>query len=84
MKKTFLLFLIVFINLFSPAKALRTLNESYELVLNVAAKKLILYSNGAEIKEYQVGVGTSLTPTPLGKFKIVRRIQNPAWVNPYR
>ncbi len=67
-----------------PALALRNLNENYELVLNVAAKKLVLYTNGEATKEYPVGVGASLTPTPLGVFKVVRRIYNPAWVNPYR
>ena len=67
-----------------PALALRNLNENYELVLNVAAKKLVLYTNGEATKEYPVGVGASLTPTPLGIFKVVRRIYNPAWVNPYR
>ena len=69
---------------FLPVSALRPLNQGYELVLNIAAKKLVLYSNGMPQKEYQVGVGKALTPTPLGSFKIVRRINNPAWVNPYR
>lgn len=69
---------------FLPAYSLRSLNQQYELVLNVAAKKLILYNNSQPQKEYPVGVGKSLTPTPLGEFKIVRRIYNPAWVNPYR
>lgn len=82
MKKFFLLILLC-INLL-PAIALRGLNESYELVLNVAAKNITLYSHGKAQKEYPVGVGTALTPTPLGEFKIVRRIYNPAWVNPYR
>ena len=83
MKKILILLLAVLI--IQPAAfALRNLNESYELVLNVAAKKLVLYTNGEATKEYPVGVGTSLTPTPLGDFRIVRRIYNPAWVNPYR
>lgn len=79
-------FLVIIFVIFSflPALALRNLNQSYELVLNVPAKKLVLYNNAQPVKEYPVGVGKSLTPTPLGKFKIVRRINNPAWVNPYR
>ncbi|MBI2995153.1 MAG: L,D-transpeptidase [Candidatus Melainabacteria bacterium] len=85
MKKVILplLCFLVFLN-FLPAFSLRTLNQRYELVLNVAAKKLSLYSGRKLVKEYPVGVGTSLTPTPLGDFKIVRRIYNPSWVNPYR
>ena len=77
--------LLVALGLFTflPALALRALNQGYELVLNVPAKKVVLYSNGRAVKEYPVGVGKSLTPTPLGDFKIVRRIYNPAWVNPY-
>ena len=67
-----------------PALSLRALNEKYEMVLNIPARKLTLYNNSQAVKEYPVGVGKALTPTPLGRFKIVRRIHNPAWVNPYR
>lgn len=84
MMKRIILFFIVSIVCVLPAYALRNLNEQYELVLNIPAKKVILYGNGQAIKEYPVGVGKNLTPTPLGDFKIVRRIFKPAWVNPYR
>ena len=83
MKKIFLLFMLTVL-VALPSYALRELNSNYKMVLNVAAKNLILYSNGQPVKEYPVGVGTSVTPTPLGEFKIVRRIHSPAWVNPYR
>jgi hypothetical protein len=83
MKKTILLLILcAFISL--PAHSLRALSGNYAVVLNVASKKVILYNNGLATKEYPVGVGKALTPTPLGNFKIVRRIFNPAWVNPYR
>lgn len=79
------LFLTFLLLTFLPVYSLRTLDkDGYELVLNVPAKNLILYDYGQPVKEYQVGIGKSLTPTPLGRFKIVRRIYNPAWVNPYR
>ncbi len=84
MKKALVSLLVVSLFSFLPAFSLRTLNESYELVLNIPAKKLLLFNKGLVIKEYTVGVGSSLAPTPLGDFTIVRRIQNPAWVNPYR
>ena len=83
MKKVLLLLVASLITLL-PSYALRTLDQGYELVLNVAAKKLTLYSNSSPVREYPVGVGASLTPTPLGEFTIVRKISNPAWVNPYR
>lgn len=81
-----LLFFLTFLLLCSlPAYSLRTLDkDGYELVLNIPARKLLLYNYGSPVREYPVGVGKSLTPTPLGRFKIVRRIYNPAWVNPYR
>ena len=82
MKKVLMLVVSFFI--FLPAFALRPLSENYEIVLNVAAKKVTLYNNGQAVKEYPVGVGTSFTPTPLGEFKIVRKIHNPGWLNPYR
>ena len=86
MKKILISLFVVSLFTFSflPAFSLRTLNESYELVLNIPARKLLLFNSGSVIKEYSVGVGSSLAPTPLGEFKIVRRIHNPAWVNPYR
>lgn len=84
MKKLICLILVICLFNFMPALALRQLNQGYELVLNVATRKLILYSNHLPFKEYPVGVGKSLTPTPLGEFKVVRRIYNPSWVNPYR
>lgn len=85
MKRVILaLFLIFSMCSFLPVYSLRSLSTGYELVLNVPANKVILYGFGTAVKEYPVGVGKSLTPTPLGKFKIVRRIYNPAWINPYR
>lgn len=84
MRKIVVLLLIIGFFSFLPAFSLRSLSGGYELVLNVASKKLILYNYGQAEKEYPVGVGKALTPTPLGEFKIVRRIANPAWVNPYR
>ena len=84
MKKLILLILVLGFFSYIPALALRKLDKNYDLVLNVATKKLYLYHDGVGEKEYSVGVGKSLTPTPLGQFKIVRRIYNPAWVNPYR
>ncbi len=83
MKKLILSLFLLTITLL-PAHSLRPLNQNYAIVLNVATKKVLLYSNGIATKEYQVGVGKALTPTPLGTFKVVRRITNPLWVNPYR
>ncbi len=85
MKKIVLSLFIFSLITVLPGFSLRALNEKYEMVLNVPAKKLVLYNNQAQaVKEYPVGVGKSLTPTPLGEFKIVRRIHKPSWVNPYR
>lgn len=83
MKKILLIICLAVVTVL-PAFALRSLNIGYEMILNIPAKTLILFSNGQPMKEYPVGVGKALTPTPLGEFKVVRRIQNPAWVNPYR
>lgn len=86
MKKVLLLlmlFILLFVN-YQPAYSLRALSANYELVLNVPTKRLLLYNKGLLEKEYPVGVGKALTPTPLGEFKITRKISNPAWVNPYR
>lgn len=85
MKRLVILLLVIGIFSCLPTYALRNLDQKYEIVLNVAARKLTLYNNaGQAVKEYSAGVGKSLTPTPLGDFKVVRRIFNPAWINPYR
>ena len=65
MKKLILPLLVLSLLAMLPSLALRDLSKKYELVLNVASKKLIVYGNGQPEKEYPVGVGKSLTPTPL-------------------
>ncbi len=50
---------------------------AYTITVNLSARQLNLYRNGAPVKSYPVGIGKMLTPTPTGTFTIVRKASNP-------
>ena len=47
--------------------------------IDIAQHVLILYQNKQEIKRYEVGIGKSSTPSPLGESKIISKQTN--WGN---
>ncbi|MBI3404550.1 MAG: L,D-transpeptidase [Acidobacteria bacterium] len=49
------------------------------IVISLADRKLALMEDGRVVKIYRVAVGTRLTPTPSGEFKIINRVKNPTW-----
>jgi hypothetical protein len=54
------------------------------IVINVPERTLSLMDeNFRPIKRYPVGLGRPQYPTPLGDFTVLRKVQNPAWENPY-
>lgn len=55
---------------------------SLQLQVDVAARKLIVYQDGAQIREFDVAVGKPDHPTPTGAFSVKRVIWNPSWVPP--
>ncbi len=56
-----------------------------KIVINVPARQLQVYSNSHQLlHEYPVGVGRFDFPTPKGEYKIIRKVKNPAWENPYQ
>lgn len=49
------------------------------IVISLAEKQLMLFEGSSMLKTYRVAVGKPSTPTPLGSFRIVNRINHPTW-----
>jgi len=53
------------------------------VVIHVPARKLSVLKGGVRVASFPIGVGRPQFPTPAGKFSIIRKIEHPAWENPY-
>ena len=51
------------------------------IIVVLSERKVFLYKNAKLEKSYRCAVGQSRYPTPLGKWKIVRKVKNPSWHN---
>ncbi len=49
------------------------------IVISVPQKQLQLIEGHAVLKTYAIAVGTAATPSPLGRWQIVNRIDHPTW-----
>jgi lipoprotein-anchoring transpeptidase ErfK/SrfK len=49
------------------------------VLVSIPDRKLALFENGAVVRIYRVAVGKTATPSPVGEFKIVNRVTNPAY-----
>lgn len=54
------------------------------IVINIPSRTLDYQENGKTLKTYPVGVGRPGFPTPLGNYRVIRRIIHPTWENPYK
>ena len=54
-------------------------SSSYNIIINVAAKRLTLFKKGKLFKTYPIAVGKPSTPTPKGNFRIINKDHNPGW-----
>ncbi|MEB3246126.1 MAG: L,D-transpeptidase family protein [Vampirovibrionales bacterium] len=61
----------------------RSLDEGLKIVIYPVARKLQLQHKGVAIKTFPVGVGRAAFLTPAGQYKIIRKLEDPAWENPY-
>jgi lipoprotein-anchoring transpeptidase ErfK/SrfK len=61
-----------------PADASIT-NQRNELIVSIPDRKLALIENGRFVKVYSVAVGTPVTPSPTGRFRIANRIVKPTY-----
>lgn len=51
------------------------------IIVVLRERKVYLYKNSKLEKSYRCAVGQSRYPTPLGTWKIVRKVKNPSWHN---
>ena len=52
------------------------------VVVDIPERRLTLYVNGAAVKTFPIAVGKPSTPTPVGHFRVVSVVANPAYYNP--
>ncbi|MDX2084557.1 MAG: L,D-transpeptidase [Candidatus Melainabacteria bacterium] len=62
--------------------ASQTASDS-RIVINIPSRTLQLWRNEHLLYEWPVGVGRRGFPTPLGQFRVLRKVQEPGWQNPY-
>ncbi len=49
------------------------------VLVSLVDRKLAVIDNGVVIATFQVAVGTKMSPSPTGEFKIVSRVSNPTY-----
>ncbi|MBF2008559.1 L,D-transpeptidase [Chlorogloeopsis fritschii PCC 9212] len=57
--------------------------QPLQLKISLSRRQLILYRGNTKIKTYPVAVGRSGWETPTGKFQVMTKTKNPAWMNPF-
>jgi hypothetical protein len=65
----------------------RALPERFDpvaVVIDVPGRTLTLWQNGQAVRHYPVAVGHPDSPTPLGSFRVRRKVRHPGWEHPYQ
>jgi L,D-transpeptidase ErfK/SrfK len=52
------------------------------VLVSVPDRKLAVLEDGKALRVFEVAVGTQVTPSPTGQFRIARRLENPAYYHP--
>ncbi len=60
-------------------QVLRVVEGNFNVLVDLSKHKLLLKSGDSVIKKYNVGIGKTETPTPLGDFKTTDKLPNPVW-----
>lgn len=50
---------------------------NYHITVDLSERRLYLLDGNKVVKSYPVGVGTMLTATPVGRFRIVNKVPRP-------
>lgn len=77
-----LIILILLVSLVLPM-GVQASEQNY-IVINIPSRTLDLYIKGKLKNTFPVGVGRSGFPTPIGNFKVIRKVLKPGWENPYK
>ncbi len=70
--------------LFMPAAWANSPNDGHRIVINIPSRTLWLYQGEEIVKWFPVGVGRPGFSTPVGAFRVTRKILDPGWENPYK
>ena len=49
------------------------------VLVSIPDRKLALFADGRLVRIYRIAVGKTSTPSPVGEFKILNRVSNPAY-----
>lgn len=55
------------------------LPPAQQILVSITDRKLALFENGRLVKVYDVAVGKASTPSPVGRHRVVTRVENPTW-----
>lgn len=82
-KKLFLIIFFIFPVFLNNICFANSLYTDMRIVVNLTSRLLLLYEGETVIRTYSIGVGKAVSPTPLGSYRIITKIVNPEWENPY-
>ena len=68
----------------SPAPAGAALSVDRALVLDRKRRQLSLLENGQVVRRFPVAVGMPGWETPVGRFQVVNKTENPVWEHPQK
>ncbi len=60
-----------------------SVSDTIHIKINIPSRTLWVYEGERIIRYFPVGVGRVGFPTPLGRFSIIRKVEDPGWENPY-
>lgn len=67
----------------NPVDSLQPIAQPFRLEIQRSKRRVILYRGKVRYKTYPIAVGRPGWETPMGTFKVMEMIKNPAWVHPF-
>lgn len=67
----------------NPGLFLPSLEQPKRVILRLGQRRVYLYQGEQVIASYPVAVGKAGWETPTGNFKVMQKIENPVWQNPW-
>jgi hypothetical protein len=59
-------------------------DDNIKILINIPSRTLEVINNGKVENSYSIGIGKPNFPTPTGNYKVITKIINPNWENPYK
>lgn len=66
----------------SPQTSTQSIKPTRQVMVSIPDRKLALVEGGRTLKVYSVAVGAPASPSPVGEFKVITRIENPTFYKP--